>query len=177
MLTCAFGLVLSCSGTSQAPQIESASEAESSSQNQPPTGTYFITESEVTWSVGVDEAPAAPDERLLYLAPTSPIDGFDTEAKLRRVDAGGVPRFSVVVRWPTGGLLVSASPTVSCVALPAGKAWEPVEIRGVEGCEWTNGVGRYFLRWVEGTTGFHYESFQVTGREAREMLAEWDPLE
>ena len=93
VLACALGLVLSCSGTSQAPQIESASEAESSSQNQPPTGTYFITESEATWSVGVDEAPEAPDERLLYLVPTSPIEGFDTDAELRRVNAGGVPKY------------------------------------------------------------------------------------
>lgn len=177
VLACALGLVLSCSGTSQAPQIESASEAESSSQNQPPTGTYFITESEATWSVGVDEAPEAPDERLLYLVPTSPIEGFDTDAELRRVNAGGVPKYDVVVRWPTGLLSVKASPTVECYPLADGRRWRAVEIRGVEGCELTDELGLYTARWVEGTTSFYYQSREITGAEARKMLADWDPLE
>ncbi len=52
-----------------------------------------------------------------------------------------------------------------------------MEIRGVEGCEFTNEVGLYFLKWVEGGTRFKYSSFTTTGAEARKMLADWDPLE
>ena len=174
ILACALGLLASCSDTSQVAPIGSASQAEPASQNQPTTNTSYITRSEVTWSVGVDERPAAPDDRLLYLAPTSPIDGVDTDAELYRADTGGIPEYSVAVRWPTGHLSVSGVPTPSC---PGDRTWRPVKIRGVEGCEWTNGAGLYFLKWVEGTTTFHYSSFDITGREAREMLADWDPLE
>ena len=159
------------------PPIESAPQAESTSQNQPPTGTLYIMLSESTWSVGVEETPAAPDDRLLYLAPTSPIGGVATDAKLHRADAGGIPNYSVAVRWPAGHLSVRAVPTFSCVSLPDGLRWQPVEIRGVEGCESTNEGGLYFAKWVEGTTKFHYESFDITGAEARKMLADWDPLE
>ena len=128
--------------------------------------------------MGVDEAPAAPDDRLLYLVPTTPIDGVDTEAKLRRADAGGVPEYSVAVRSPTQVLAsLSGVPTVTCPRLPEGRPLKPVRIRGVEGCEWTNEAGLYFAKWMEGTTIFHYESFDITGREAREMLADWNPLE
>ena len=177
VLVCALGLALSCSGTSQAPQVESASEADSSSQSPAPTATYFRVESEATWAVGVDEAPEAPDERLLYLAPTSPIEGFDTDAELRRVNAGGVREYTVVVKWPIGAATVNASPAFSCELLPDYATWRSVEVRGVEGCEFTNEVGLYFLNWVEDGTSFLYSSFTTTGAEARRMLADWDPLE
>ena len=58
-----------------------------------------------------------------------------------------------------------------------GATWEPVEIRGVQGCEWTNEAGLYFAKWTEGATNFKYSSFDITGVDAREMLADWDPLE
>jgi hypothetical protein len=169
-------LALSCSGTSQAPQIESASEADSSSQSPAPTATYYRVESDVTWAVGVDEAPEAPDERLLCLAPTSPIESFDTDAELRRINAGGVRKCTVVVRWTIGAATVKAAPALSCELLPDYATWRSVEVRGVEGCEFTNEVGLYFLKWVEGGTSFGYSSFTTTGAEARKMLADWDPL-
>lgn len=178
-LACALGLVLSCSGTAQAPPIESAPEAE-----PPPIRPVPRVELEVTWSVGVDQAPEAPDERLLYLVPTSPIDGFDTDADLQRASSWGVPdlpsvpEYSVRVTWPIGAVTVKAVPAPSlCDRLPDYATWRSVEIRGVEGCEFTNEAGLYFLRWVEGGTSFHYSSFTTTGAEARKMLADWDPLE
>ena len=177
VLACALGFLSSCSDTPQVPQTEYTAQTESTSQNQPTTNTFYFPRPEVTWSVGVDETPAAPDDRLLYLAPTSPIDGVDTDATLRRADAGGVPRYSLAVSSPTDSMSLSAVPTVSCHPLPDGRTWKPVEIRGVEGCEFTNKVGLYFAKWVEGTTEFHYESFDITGAEARKMLADWDPLE
>jgi hypothetical protein len=146
---------------------------------------------EVTWSVGVDEAPAAPDDRMLYLAPTSPVEGVDTDAVLRRTDTIGAGirgyEYDVALRWPGGGLSVSglsvsglsvsASPAMPCSVTPGGAAWEPVEIRGVQGCEWTNEAGLYFARWIEGATSFKYESFDITGVAAREMLTGWDQLD
>lgn len=190
VLACALGLLASCSGTSQVIPIETAppieqvtpieatSEAESLSPDQPPTGTIYTIRSQEEWSVGVDEAPAAPDDRLLYLVPASPIDSVETDATLQRADAGGVPEYDVTVRWPAGGLLsVGASPTVACEPRPDGRSWRPVEIRGVEGCELTNEAGLYFAKWAEGATRFQYSSFDITGAEARQMLAEWEPLE
>lgn len=176
VLVCALGLALSCSGTSQAPQVESASEADSSSQSPAPTATYYRVESEATWAVGVDEAPEAPVERLLCLAPTSPIEGFDTDAELLHVNAGGVRKCSVAVRWPIGAATVKAAPAFSCDLLPDYATWRSVEVRGVQGCEFTNEVGLYFLKWVEDGTSFHYSSSSTTGAEARKMLAGWDPL-
>ena len=130
--------------------------------------------------MGVDEAPAAPDDRMLYLAPTSSVEGADTDAVLRRTDIVGVGirdyDYSVALRWPTGGLSVRASPATSCYVTPDGATWRPVEIRDVQGCEWTNEAGLYFAKWTEGATNFHYESFDITGAEAREMLAGWDRL-
>ena len=175
MLAGVLGLVLSCSGTSQAPTTESTPQAE------PPSTRAYVNRLEVTWSVGGDEAPAAPDDRMLYLAPASPVEGFDTDAALRRVDIVGVGirdyEYDVALEWPTGRLAVQASPAMSCYVTPDGATWDPVEIRGVQGCEWTNGVGLYFLKWTEGATDFKYSSFDITGAEAREMLADWDPLE
>ena len=176
VLAGALALLVSCSGTSDVPPIESASEAESSPEGQPPTQTYFIRESEITWSLGVDEPPKAPDERLLYLAPTSPVEGFDTDAELRRANAGGVPQYSAAMRWPTGLVSVSGVPAVSCDPTRSEGKWRPTEVRGVEGCEYTNKVGLYFLKWAEGGTIFHYSSFDVTGAEARKMLEDWDAL-
>lgn len=169
---CALGFLLACSDTPDLPPIEPTS------QNQPTSNTSYIPRLEVAWSVGVDEVPVAPDDRLLYLAPASPIGGVDTDAELRRADAGGVPIYTVAVRWPAGGLLsVRASPTVSCDVLPDGRSWKPVEIRGVEGCEFTNEAGLYFAKWAESATKFKYSSFDITGAEARKMLEDWDPLE
>lgn len=176
VLACVFGLVLSCSGTSQAPHTAPAPEADSSPQGQPPTHTSFFRESEVAWSLGVDEPPEGPDERLLYLVPTSPVEGFDTDAELWRATAGGVPQYSVIVRWPTGMLSVRAVPALSCDPWDDGK-WQPVVVRGVEGCEFTNEVGLYFLKWLEGGTSFHYSSFSTTGAEALEMLEVWESPE
>ena len=175
VLVCALGLVVSCSGTSEVSPTGSAAH------DEPPSTRVFLTRLDVTWSVGVDEAPAAPDDRMLYLAPTSPIDGVDTDAVLRRTDTVGVGirdyDYTVALKWPTGGLSVSASPAMSCHVTPDGATWEPVEIRGVQGCEWTNEAGLYFAKWTEGTTNFKYSSFSITGAEAREMLAGWDRLE
>ena len=110
------GLVLSCSGTSQAPTIESTP------QDEPPSTRVYVPRLEVAWSVGVDEAPAAPDDRMLYLAPASPVEGVDTDAVLRLVDIVGVGirdyDYSVALKWPTGGLSVKASPAMSCHVTP-----------------------------------------------------------
>ena len=172
---CALGLLLSCSGSSGVPLIESAA------QDEPPSTRFFLTRSEVTWSVGVDQALAAPDDRMLYLAPTSPVEGVDTDAVLRRIDTVGAGirdyEYTVALKWPTGGLSVKASPAMSCHVTPDGATWKPVEIRGVQGCEWTNEAGLYFAKWTEGATNFKYSSFDITGVDAREMLAEWEPLE
>ena len=204
MLAGALALLVSCSGTTQvtpitAPPseqaaliealplneqvtpIEAAPEAESAVQDEPPSTRIYRTQLDVTWSVGVAEAPEAPDDRMLYLAPTSPVEGVDTEAVLRRTDTVGAGirhyDYTVALKWSTGGLSVSASPAMSCHVTPDGATWEPVEIRGVQGCEWTNEAGLYFAKWTEGATKFKYESFDITGAEARKMLAEWDPLE
>ena len=175
VLVCALGLVVSCSGTSEVSPIGSAA------QDEPPSTRVFLTRLEVTWSVGVDEAPAVPDDRMLYLAPASPVEGVDTDAVLRRTDTVGVGirdyDYTVALKWPTGGLSVSASPAMSCYVTPDGATWESVEIRDVQGCEWTNEAGLYFAKWTEGATNFKYESFDITGAEAREMLAGWDRLE
>ena len=176
VLACVFGLMISCSGTPQTPPVESAAEAVTSSQPPAPTVTLYRIESEARWSVGADPAPAAPDDQLRYLAPTAPIDGLDTEAKFWRADAGGVPEYTVVARSPTGKMAVSAR-LAECRTTPDGAEWQPVEIRGVEGCEWTNGAGLYFLKWTEGTTNYHYESFSITGQQARDLLADWRPLQ
>lgn len=171
---CALIFLLSCSGSSGAP-IESAA------QDEPPSTRMFSTGLEVTWSVGVDEAPAAPDDRMLYLAPSSPVEGVETDAVLRRIDVVGVGirdyEHTVALKWPTGGLSVKLSPAMSCDATSDGATWEPVEIRGVQGCEWTNEAGLYFAKWTEGATNFKYSSFDITGAEARKMLEDWDPLQ
>ncbi|MCY4664377.1 MAG: hypothetical protein OXC00_06915 [Acidimicrobiaceae bacterium] len=188
VLASALALLASCSGTSQVTPIEAVPPSEQAtlidppdealSQDEPPSTRVFLTRLEVTWSVGIDEPPTAPDDRLLYLVPASPIEGVETDATLRRVDAGGVPEYSVSVRRPADSLLsVKASPAMSCHVTPDGATWEPVEIRGVEGCEFTNEAGLYFAKWAEGATRFQYSSFDITGAEAREMLAEWEPLE
>ena len=83
---------------------------------------------------------------------------------------------TVTLKWPTGGLPVKLSPAMSCQATSDGATWEPVEIRGVQGCEWTNEAGLYFAKWTEGAANFKYSSFDITGAEAREMLADWEPL-
>ena len=204
VLASALALLASCSGTSQvrpiaAPpseqttpieafppdeqvaSVEAAPEAESAAQDEPPSLRTFSTGLEVTWSVGVDEAPAAPDDRMLYLAPSSPVEGVETDAVLRRIDVVGVGirdyEHTVALKWPTGRLSVKLSPAMSCQATSDGATWEPVEIRGVQGCEWTNEAGLYFAKWTEGATNFKYSSFDITGVDAREMLAEWEPLE
>ena len=176
VLACAFGLMLSCSGTPQVPQDESGAEAVDSSQPPAPTVTYYFIESEASWSVGIDPTPTAPDDQLRYLAPTAPIDSYETEADLERVDAGGFPKYSVYVRSPTAAMSVSAW-RAECPVAPDGTIRQRVEIRGVEGCEWTNGVGLYFLEWTEGTTSYQYESFSTTGQQARDLLADWTPLQ
>ena len=186
MLACALGLVASCSGQAEvppteAPPTEVPPTGSAAQDDEPPSTRVFLTRLEVAWSVGVDEAPAAPDDRMLYLAPTSPVEGADTDAVLRLTDTRGAGirghDYTVALRWPTGGLSVSASPAMPCPVTPDGATWEPVEIRGVQGCEWTNEAGLYFARWTEGGTHFKYESFDITGAEAREMLAGWDQLE
>ena len=168
----ALGLLLSCSGSSGVPPIESAA------QDEPPSTRMFSTGLEVTWSVGVDEAPAAPDDRMLYFAPSSPLEGVETDAVLRRIHVVGVGirdyEHTVALKWPTGGLSVKLSPAMSCHATSDGPTWEPVEIRGVQGCEWTNEAGLYFAKWTEGATDFKYSSFDITGVDAREMLEDWD---
>ena len=178
VLVCALGLLASCSGTSQVTPTEAVPPDEALSQDEPPPTRIFRTLLEVTWSVGADKVPVAPDDRMLYLVPASPVEGVETDATLRRADAGGIPEYSVAVRWPADGLLsVQASPAMSCHMTPDGATWEPVEIRGVQGCEWTNGVGLYFAKWTEGATNFKYSSFEITGAEARKMLEGWEPLE
>jgi hypothetical protein len=176
VLACALGFLASCSGTAQAPPVESAPQAESTTQD-PPRTRIFTIESEVTWSVGVGRPPAAPDDRLLYLAPTTPADGFETEARLRRAEVGDSPEYTVRVEWPAGGLSVHALPAIECPATRGGMLWKLVRIRGVQGCESTNEAGLYFARWVEGETRFKYSSFDITGARARKMLEDWDPLE
>lgn len=174
---CVLGLALSCSGTSSAPRIESTSEEDSPTGLPAPTETYYRVESEAAWSVGVDPAPEAPDERLLYLVPTSPRDGLDTHAEFTRTNVGGVPEYSVIVSWPLGSARMSAMPAISCDHLPYDGNWRPVRVRGVAGCEFTNEFGKYFLKWMEDGTFFHYNAFAPVGVEARQMLADWDPLE
>ena len=108
VLVCALGLVVSCSGTSEVSPTGSAAH------DEPPSTRVFLTRLDVTWSVGVDEAPAAPDDRMLYLAPTSPIDGVDTDAVLRRTDTVGVGirdyDYTVALKWPTGGAVCERVP-------------------------------------------------------------------
>ena len=176
VLACSLGFVASCSGTAQVLQAESSPQAESTSLHQAPTNTVYVIESETDWSVGIDEPPEAPDDLLLYLAPT-PVDGVDIKARLSRANAGGVPEYSMVVEWPNAGLSVQASPTVACIPLPDGQRWRSVRIRDVPGCESTNGAGLYFAIWVEDETRFTYSSFDITGSRARKMLDDWEPLE
>ena len=163
-------LLVACSGTPEAPQVESGSLLEA------PTITGYRVESEATWSVGVSEAPVAPDDRLLYLVPASSVGDFDAEATLTRAEAGSEPQYSVSLRWLEGHLSVSARQAVRCYPT-GGLSWTPVEIRGVDGCEATNEAGLYFAKWAEGGTEYHYESFDIVGAEARDVLAGWEPLE
>ena len=198
VVACAIGFLASCSDTAQAPPAESSPESvpldestssvpldESTSQDHPPT-QIFLIRSEIRWSVGVDEPPAAPDDRLRYLVPTTPINGTNTDARLLRADAGPaselVPELDLVLKWPTGRIRMSgkpAKPTVRCSELwdGNGRLWKPVRIRNVQGCENTTDYGQYSVRWVEDETEFRYSSYDITDGKARDMLEDWDWLE
>ena len=177
VLICVTVVASACSVTSRGIGTVSTSSVPSP-EVQPPTNTVTFVESETTWSVGVDETPTAPDSLLLYLAPPTSIDDATTGATLRRETAGDVPQYDLAVRWPAGLLVLKGSPVVECFYdYTDGSRWRPVEVRDVAGCELEAETGLYSLEWVEGGTRFYYESRDITGREARQMLDDWEARE
>ena len=52
---------------------------------------------------------------------------------------------------------------------------EPVEVRSLPGCMFTNGVGLSFIEWEEGPRLYEVETFMTPG-DAISWLASWKLL-
>jgi hypothetical protein len=122
--------------------------------------------------------PEPPDLSVgLVLYPQESPTGEVADVSMRATEVAGEPNVDVIV-------LAGVDPLVSLTSMrehavchsASGVAWEPLDIRGSEGCIATNDAGIVFVEWIESSTSFHAESSQLDGPELVAYLQTWIAL-
>ncbi len=187
-LAAAMALVLvSCSNDSELDESDASSIT--AEVSKAPSPTLLMIEEEFAWSTD-EPMPEGLDLTFPGLLPASAPAGDVASIEIRKFAAGTQPHVDITVRWsddielgPDGGLLTvqiergAGVRPLDCASL-SGAGWPPELIEettvgdGVPDCAFTNEVGLYFLRWVDGVDLFLL-STRMPGDEARQYLATW----